>query len=173
MDDWQKIGERKVNINDKPYVERDYVLPSGAQKRFLMESPVDSVGIFALTLDDLVLCVRQFRPGTEQVYDELPGGHVEIGEDHLSAAKRELLEETGYRGEVHFVARVPKSAYRTNFDYCYVALNCMRVKDPSPDEHEFLEVIEKPLELFKDQLMRGDLTNAIVGLYGLRFLEKQ
>jgi 8-oxo-dGTP pyrophosphatase MutT (NUDIX family) len=55
---------------------------------------------FALmvALDDAqnILLVRQYRHGTDQNYWALPGGFIDRGEDPLAAAKRELLEETGY-----------------------------------------------------------------------------
>lgn len=47
--------------------------------------------------DPLVLIERQFRHAAQQYLYEVPAGKMEEGEDHLEAAKRELLEETGYQ----------------------------------------------------------------------------
>lgn len=47
--------------------------------------------------DPLVLIERQFRHAAQQYLYEVPAGKMEEGEDHLAAAKRELLEETGYQ----------------------------------------------------------------------------
>ena len=49
--------------------------------------------------DPLVLIERQFRHAAQQFLYELPAGKLEPGEDHLEAAKRELIEETGYRAK--------------------------------------------------------------------------
>ncbi|HEX4006746.1 MAG TPA: NUDIX hydrolase [Acidobacteriaceae bacterium] len=46
--------------------------------------------------DPLVLIERQYRHAAQQYLYEVPAGKMETGEDHLEAAKRELLEETGY-----------------------------------------------------------------------------
>jgi ADP-ribose pyrophosphatase len=47
--------------------------------------------------DPLVLIERQFRHAAQQYLYEVPAGTIDPGEDHLEAAKRELLEETGYQ----------------------------------------------------------------------------
>ena len=47
----------------------------------------------------LVLIERQFRHAAQQYMYEVPAGKMEEGEDHLEGAKRELLEETGYRAK--------------------------------------------------------------------------
>lgn len=49
--------------------------------------------------DPLVLIERQFRHAAQQYLYEVPAGKMEEGEDHLEAAKRELLEETGYQAK--------------------------------------------------------------------------
>src|SRR5262249_18088057 len=56
----------------------------------------DYVSIVALTAEGHLLLVRQYRPAVEQVTLELPCGHVEPGETPEEAARKELLEETGY-----------------------------------------------------------------------------
>lgn len=49
--------------------------------------------------DPLVLIERQFRHAAQQYLYEVPAGKMEEGEDHLEGAKRELLEETGYKAK--------------------------------------------------------------------------
>src|SRR4249920_1115621 len=58
----------------------------------------DAAAVLPLTPDDRVILVRQFRPAVRQVMTEIPAGLLDVdGEDALTAAGRELLEETGYR----------------------------------------------------------------------------
>jgi ADP-ribose pyrophosphatase len=59
----------------------------------------DYVSVVALTSDDRLVLVRQFRPAVGRMTLELPSGHVEEGETPEHAARRELLEETGHEAE--------------------------------------------------------------------------
>lgn len=59
----------------------------------------DAVNVIAVTPDRRVVLVRQFRAGSQEDSLETPGGLVNEGEDVLSAAARELREETGYEGD--------------------------------------------------------------------------
>jgi 8-oxo-dGTP pyrophosphatase MutT (NUDIX family) len=59
----------------------------------------DAVNVVALTADDRVVLVRQFRAGAGRDFLETPGGLLNPGEDPLAAGARELLEETGYAGD--------------------------------------------------------------------------
>jgi len=56
----------------------------------------DYVSVVALTQNDELVLVRQYRPAVEERTLELPSGHVDPGETPIAAATRELMEETGY-----------------------------------------------------------------------------
>ena len=59
----------------------------------------DYVVVIAMTTDERVLAVRQYRPAVEQYTIEFPSGLVDAGETPADAARRELLEETGYEAD--------------------------------------------------------------------------
>lgn len=72
---------------------------STKQHDFFVAEIADAVHVIATDRDQRVLMVRQFRVGSRTDSLETPGGLIDPGEDPITAAQRELLEETGYRGE--------------------------------------------------------------------------
>jgi 8-oxo-dGTP pyrophosphatase MutT (NUDIX family) len=72
---------------------------SGRAHDFYLIQLSDSVNVIALTPDRQVVLVRQFRAGSQTESLETPGGLVDPGEDPITAALRELREETGYAGD--------------------------------------------------------------------------
>ncbi len=131
--------------------------------RVVIESP-DWVNVVALTPDEQVVLVRQFRFGIGAETLELPGGMVDGGESPEQAASRELEEETGYRpreirplGFCH-----PNPAIQTNRTWSFLALGCERVHDGRQEAGEDIEVElvdrAKLLQLVRD----GAITHALV-----------
>lgn len=78
-------------------VEQELVLPSGIEQTWGIVEHPGAVGVAALLDDGRMLIVRQFRPAAGDWTEEVPAGKLDEGEDPLTAAKRELEEETGYR----------------------------------------------------------------------------
>ena len=83
----------------------------------------DYVSILALTEHGEVLLVRQYRPAPERHTLELPSGHVDPGETPLDAARRELIEETGYRPATleHLGTLLPDTGRMGNRLWCFFA----------------------------------------------------
>ncbi|MGK7873336.1 MAG: NUDIX hydrolase [Xenococcaceae cyanobacterium] len=88
----------------------------------------DYVSIIAVTEGQDILLVRQYRPVVESYTLEVPSGHVDPGESPADAAKRELLEETGYRAEnVELLGNfLPDSGRLENEMWCYYASGVVR-----------------------------------------------
>ena len=72
---------------------------TGDEHEFFVIESVDWCNIIALTLDDQLVMVEQYRQGTNLIELELPGGMIDPGENPLETAVRELREETGYAGD--------------------------------------------------------------------------
>jgi ADP-ribose pyrophosphatase len=167
---WVRLNEQTVYDGYRKIARRTYRLPDGAAADFEIHLEPRVVTILAFTPQQKAILARQYRPGPDRFLLELPGGAVETGETTEQAARRELMEETGCEGELHFVGESMRGAYTTMINCNYVALNCRRHSDPRPDAHEFIDVVELPLDDFRVLLRSGQLTDVACGYLGLDFL---
>ncbi len=99
------------------------------------------VNIIPVTKDGFVVMVRQFRFGTQEITLEFPAGTIEPGERPLVAAKRELVEETGYEpGEEQSVLPIgqcrPNPAFLSNFCFHFAVHDVELKTSQALDENE-------------------------------------
>ena len=121
-----------------------------------------AVGVVALDEQDRVLLVGQYRY-TLSIYSwEIPEGGAAEGEDLVAAARRELLEETGYsaaRWELLLRAHLSNSVSDEEA-FCYLATD-LRAGQPAPEETERLQVCWVPFAEALAMTARGEITDAL------------
>ena len=136
-------------------------LPNGATAtREVVEHP-GGVCVAALTEDDCLLFVRQFRYPYQTVLLELPAGKLDPGEDPLEAGKRELREETGAKASRYesLGTLYPSPGYCGEIIHLYAASG-LTFGETAPDEDEFLEVEKIPLEEAARMVLEGEIPDA-------------
>ncbi|WP_421999440.1 NUDIX hydrolase [Reyranella sp.] len=152
----------------------DLVQTAGGRRLSLppvIEHP-DWVDVVALTPDDTVVLVSQYRHAVGEVRIEFPAGTVEAGEPPLSAIRRELLEETGYASDDwHLLGSAPVCpAVQDNRIFSYLALGARRVADQTLDAGEAIRAFEMPLDQFLAGVEAGGIELPALQLAGLWWL---
>lgn len=118
------------------------------------------VNVLALTPDDEVVMIRQYRHGVREFILELPGGAVDEHDASIAdAARRELLEETGYEAmewrETGSIWANPVNY--TNAIHCFVARRARLVSEPRREYTEHIEVTLMALDELRERAYRGEL----------------
>jgi ADP-ribose pyrophosphatase len=122
------------------------------------------VNIIAVTPSQEAVLVRQYRPGLGRVILEPPGGAADPHDaSMLEAARRELLEETGYTSDdiIETGVIAPNPASHNNLMHCFLARNVVRVREPHLDETEHLDVVLLPFDELIALAKRGELLQAL------------
>lgn len=130
---------------------------SGTSTREIVEHNGGSV-IAAVTDDNKIIMVKQFRKPMESPILEVPAGKLDGDEDPADAALRELSEETGYSaGKLEKLTEFyPSVGYTTEVLHIYLATD-LKPGACHPDENEVLEVMEMDLEEVYRMVMDGKI----------------
>lgn len=133
--------------------ERDFII---------IDSP-DWVNVIALTPDEQLVLVRQYRFGTQDFSLEVPGGVIERGEEPLAAGVRELTEETGYTGApARLLGTVyPNPALQANRCHFVLVEQAVSTHPQAWDEDEELEVVLTPVEEVLTLAHTGKISHAL------------
>jgi 8-oxo-dGTP pyrophosphatase MutT (NUDIX family) len=120
--------------------------------------------VLALTKEQEVVLIRQYRHGAQKVIVELPGGVMDReDESPLAGARRELLEETGYTSDriIQVGCVSPNPANQTNLIYSFLALDAEKISDQHLDKTEEIEVFLKPLDEVISMARNGELLGSM------------
>jgi ADP-ribose pyrophosphatase len=159
MGSWRKLGERPRYSGWRTIVGRTYELPDGSVHEFDVKIEGPTAGVVALTPEREVVLVEEFRPGVEDYLLELPGGAVDEGESPAEAAERELLEETGYAGELVPAGSMVDCAYSTRVRHAFAVVNARKVQEPQPQPGEAPRVRLVSVEEFRRHLRTGRISD--------------
>lgn len=132
-------------------------------RRTVLETP-QWCNVVALTSDERLVVVRQYRFGSASVTTEIPGGMVDPGEQHGEAARRELREEAGYTSErwTYLGCVEPNPAFHDNLCHHWLALDARRTHGQELDGGEDIAIDTLGLDEVRAAIADGRIRHALV-----------
>lgn len=133
-------------------------LPNGQVKsREVVEHP-GGVSVAAITDENELVFVKQFRYPHQLIMIELPAGKLELGENPFAAGVRELSEETGAEAERYFDLGkfYPTPGYCGETIYLYAAKG-LNFAEQHLDEDEFVNVEKIKIEDAMEMVIKGEI----------------
>jgi ADP-ribose pyrophosphatase len=167
---WKLLSENLVYNGYRKIAKRFYELPSGRRTNFDIQVEGPSVTVLAMTSDQQIIVIDQYRPGPNKVVVEFPGGGIDKGDDPLIAAKKELLEETGYAGDFQHVVASTTGSWSTQIRHTFVATNIKKIQEPTPGPNEFIELRFVSPQQLREIIKGGDFDGIESAYLGLDYL---
>jgi ADP-ribose pyrophosphatase len=162
---WKKLSSKYIS-NHQYFTARQDVceMPNGTivDPYFVVELP-KCVCAVAVTEDNKIIIVKQYRHPIEQTILELPGGFIDENEKGEAAVQRELLEETGYTFKhVKYLATIAANpGVLNNFTELFLLTGGKKVAKQSLDVNEEIEIVLLPIEEVKQLLQQNKITQAL------------
>lgn len=160
---YRKIKQKTIKITEKKsgffkqLLLKTFHYPDGQNQTFFVNKDRDSAQVLAITADNQIILVKQFRPGPEEESIELPAGAMEKNEEPIDCAIRELKEETGYTGDFEYITGFSYSPYSSGLKHIFLARNCKKISDQNLDSTEFIKVIKINLNEFREKIKYGEI----------------
>ena len=139
---------------------------------YTLETKPFAVMVIATTADNRYVINREYRHPTEEIILGAPGGSMDLDEDFISCARRELAEETGYTAERFYILgeSYPFPGVCLQKTVFVRAINATKMHEPMLDHAEFIEVALFTKEELETEMKKYALDGIL--LAGL-FLEQQ
>jgi 8-oxo-dGTP pyrophosphatase MutT (NUDIX family) len=129
------------------------------------------VNVVAISKDNKLVLIQQFRYGENALTLEIPGGMIDKDDTPLETAKRELEEETGFTAGniIPLGFSVPNPAIQANRMHHFLATDCVYTKTEKFDEHESIVTrLVNPSDI-KGLIQNGEISHSLVLAAFLRF----
>jgi ADP-ribose pyrophosphatase len=140
---WKKLStETKSTNNWWSYKVDKYLFPDGKEGNYHYAFTFGSVFIIPVDETGKILMVRQYRYLNDRFSIEFPGGGVKKENNYDNEARKELIEETGFDGELKYEAEFnPFNGVTNEICKVYIARNLKPSKEFKKDDSEEFELL--------------------------------
>ncbi len=151
-------------LNNGEVIRREKILKNKKDGSAVVVYPVTNDGKVIIAIEP-----RVFTKGTVGI--GLPAGYIEQGEEPIDAAKRELLEETGYASDnlIHVGSFYQDQGCSSAFNHYFLALDCKKVGEQKLDASEYIKYVLVDKDELEELLIGGYIT----GLNSAYLIEKE
>ena len=156
-----KFSDRLFNIRHDRY----HFSKSGQEKDYTVIETNNWVNIVPITSKGDVILIKQYRHGTGEIVIEVPGGVVEKNDPSPEfAGERELLEETGYKGDklINLGTVIPNPAIQNNRCHIFLAENVRKISEQNLDPQESIEIFSLPKDEVYKMIYEGKINHSLV-----------
>lgn len=167
---WKTISSKEVFRCPWYFInEEKFKLPDKTTGIYYVVNTLDSVFVVPVTHDNKILFIKQYRYPVDEFYYELPAGGIEKGDSALTAAKKELEEETGYKGKCFkkIGTYAPMNGLCKEICNVYIAQDLEKTKQKL-ETTEFIEVeaitIKKAYKMIGENKIQCGMTLAAMSL---------
>ncbi len=161
---WEIIESKEI-ADCRVFKVREDLSQNGDKraKFYVIENP-DWVNVVAVTKDYDIVLIEQYRHGIGEITLEIPGGMIDGDESPETAARRELLEETGFSSdEFVFLGKSrPNPAINNNWIYHFAALNAEKTEEVEFDDHESVVTKLCPMMAIPNLMKSGEISHSLV-----------
>ena len=156
---WKKISTEEPAVNPWwAYRIDDYTFPGGKQGKYYYAFTYGSVFIVPVTDSGKILMVNQYRYLNDRFSIEFPGGGIKEGEEPLFVARKELIEETGFEGNIEKIGVFnPFNGITNEICHVHIARNLKPSSVYKKDDSEEFELCEFSVDEIENMIYSNEI----------------
>jgi ADP-ribose pyrophosphatase len=159
LEKWKKISTEVVHTNPWwTYKIDDYIYPDGSGGKYYYAFTYGSVFIVPVTETGKILMVKQYRYLNDRFSIEFPGGGIKKNEEPFFSARKELIEETGFDGDIKKIGIYnPFNGITNEICHVFIARNLKPSNEFVKDDSEEFELCEYSVDEIENLVYTNEI----------------